>query len=73
MSRVADLEVALQNALELADEGWGYVSAYFREKWAYRPRVEELQRVLDGGRVPRAPDGEVSSGWPFLDREEDAR
>lgn len=79
VSRIADLEVALAEAIDLAAEGWGYADDYFRTKWHAHPRQEALTAVWAGARVPRLPDGRVAPGWPFpwherlLGREERAR
>ena len=37
---------ALKDAIELAEEGWGYVDTYFREKWEFAERVAALRSVL---------------------------
>jgi hypothetical protein len=44
--RTKALETALADAVELAQEGWSYVSDYFREKWEYEKRLAELIVVL---------------------------
>lgn len=45
------LEQALADAIELAQEGWEYASAYFCEKWDSQERIEKLQAVLDTSRA----------------------
>jgi hypothetical protein len=45
------LEQALGDAIELAQEGWGYASTYFCEKWDSQGRIERLQEVLDASRA----------------------
>lgn len=37
---------ALREALELADEGWGYANGYFRNKWGFVSRYAALIKVL---------------------------
>lgn len=37
---------ALQQAIDLAEEGWAYASDYFREKWACPERLAELRASL---------------------------
>jgi hypothetical protein len=46
--RVGELEAALQEAIEFADEGWAYASPYFIEKWDYKGHRERLQAALKG-------------------------
>lgn len=41
------LLTALDEAIELAIEGWAYASDYFREKWEYEPRIDGLRKVLE--------------------------
>lgn len=45
-AREAGLRKALADAIELAEEGWGYASPYFREKWGVTARVQRLQDAL---------------------------
>lgn len=42
--RVAELEAALREAVDLAADGWAYVDPYFREKWDYEGRAREAAR-----------------------------
>ena len=65
MSRTYDLEVALQEAIELAVEGWGYVDEYFLNKWSAPERIEALWEVHNGASVPRLKDGSVPPSWPM--------
>jgi hypothetical protein len=37
------LAAALREAIELAAEGWGYASDYFRDKWGYEERIAALR------------------------------
>jgi len=37
------LRAELDEALELAEEGWGYASPYFQEKWSFKERLAELK------------------------------
>ena len=46
LTRIKQLERALAEAIELAEEGWGYASPYFREKWACEQRIAELRALL---------------------------
>jgi hypothetical protein len=43
---VPELETALEEALELAQEGWAYASPYFQEKWGFERRYAKLQAKL---------------------------
>ena len=42
----ARMRVALDDAIELAAEGWGYADDYFRDKWGYAKRIAELRAAL---------------------------
>jgi len=44
--RVERLRVALDDGIELAEEGWAYASDYFREKWGARVRIDTLCSAL---------------------------
>jgi hypothetical protein len=37
---------ALDEAIELALEGWEYASDYMHEKWMFSERITELQKTL---------------------------
>ncbi len=47
--RNAQLEEALREAIEFADEGWAYASDYFRWKWDYEGQRTRLLAQLDPG------------------------
>lgn len=40
----------LEEALDLAEEGWDYASDYFRDKWECERQFKELRVVLDDWR-----------------------
>ncbi len=42
------LRGALEEALDLAHEGWSYAGDYFREKWECEKREAELRATLKG-------------------------
>jgi hypothetical protein len=44
--RIAELEIALENAYDLAEEGWGYASPYFRDKWDATDRLKKVFEEL---------------------------
>lgn len=44
--RIAELEAALGEALDLAHEGWEYADDYFREKWRANEREAELRKLV---------------------------
>ena len=46
-AEVARLRKALQEAIALADEGWGYAGEYFREKWGYEQQLAALKAALE--------------------------
>lgn len=41
--RAKKAEAALYDAIELAEEGWGYANDYFRQKWDYEARIGALR------------------------------
>lgn len=45
--REMKLRDALARALDFAEEGWGYVSDYFRKKWNYDGEIAALRGVLE--------------------------
>jgi hypothetical protein len=45
--RIDELKAALEDAIDLAVEGWSYAS--FREKWDSGARLSELRAALKGG------------------------
>lgn len=45
-ARVAELEAALQDAIDFAAEGWAYSSDYFIEKWDYWGERAKLYAAL---------------------------
>lgn len=47
-ARVAQLQQALEAAIELADEGWGYASPYFQEKWHVADDLTKIRAALAG-------------------------
>jgi hypothetical protein len=46
LARAARYEAALRDACDLAREGWGYASHYFREKWSAEERIAECEKAL---------------------------
>lgn len=38
---------AFEEAIELAEEGWGYASDYFRDKWECERQFKELRAILE--------------------------
>lgn len=38
---------ALEDAIELAEEGWGYATPYFQEKWESEERIARLKDTLE--------------------------
>lgn len=45
----AELEAAkaaLSDAIELAEEGWGYADEYYRAKWDFEGRLATLRKAL---------------------------
>jgi hypothetical protein len=57
LSRLEELEAWLREAIDLAEEGWGYATPYFRDKWESNERADRLRLLL----APEAPrDGEGS-------------
>lgn len=49
-----ELETALREAIQFADEGWAYATNYMREKWNYEGERARLLAVLG------APSGECT-------------
>lgn len=46
----ADIEAvkaALSDAIELAEEGWGYVDEYYYTKWKVYERMDALKKALE--------------------------
>ena len=37
------LRAELDDAIELAEEGWGYADEYFQKKWKFKERLAELK------------------------------
>lgn len=52
---IAKLHKALEDAVELADDGWGYASIYFREKYAVADDFDRLHRILAEHAAPGTP------------------
>jgi hypothetical protein len=48
IAEILRLHRALQAAIEFAEEGWGYVSPYFCEKWGYDGQLATLKATLEG-------------------------
>jgi hypothetical protein len=46
-SENAGLKRALREAIEFAEEGWGYAGGYFREKWDYAGQFAALKAALE--------------------------
>lgn len=44
--RVEQLEKALADAIEFADEGWAYADKYFQTKWEYPKERDRLADIL---------------------------
>ena len=44
--RAERLAEALDDAIQLADEGWAYAGDYFREKWNYVGQADALRAIL---------------------------
>ena len=49
--RAERLAEALDDAIQLADEGWSYASDYFRNKWNYTGEADALRAILDANRT----------------------
>ena len=47
VAEAARLRKALQEAIALAEEGWGYAGDYFREKWGYEQQMAALKTALE--------------------------
>jgi len=45
---VVALQGALRDAIELAQEGWGYADDHFYTKWDVHERLEAIRKVLGG-------------------------
>lgn len=45
-SRLAIAKEALSFGIEHAEEGWGYASEYFREKWGAQEGIDKMKRAL---------------------------
>jgi len=58
--RADRLAEALDDAIELADEGWSYASDYFREKWNYVGEADALRAILAVRRSKSADHGRAS-------------
>jgi len=48
VAEAARLKAALQEAITLAEEGWGYAGDYFRTKWGYAGQIAALKAALEG-------------------------
>jgi hypothetical protein len=48
IAHIAKLQAVVENAIELAAEGWTYASPYFREKWEYERRIDEIRKAVTG-------------------------
>jgi len=46
--RVTALESALEDGIELADEGWAYADEYYKKKWSFAESIEKLRKALKG-------------------------
>lgn len=46
--RIADLEFALRDAIQLIGEWGSYADAYFQEKWDLKGDIASLTAILDG-------------------------
>lgn len=42
------LRALLAEALDLAEEGWGYADAYYKAKWRYDERLAALRPPKEG-------------------------
>lgn len=42
--KVRRLQTALEEAIALAEEGWGYASPYFRDKWSCEEKFQDLRK-----------------------------
>lgn len=40
------LRIAIADAIELANEGWGYADPYFRVKWEFEDRRDAIVAAL---------------------------
>ncbi len=45
-TRAERAEGGLREAIDLAKEGWGYASEYFRDKWDSAGRIAKLKAAL---------------------------
>lgn len=54
-AEVGVLIVALDDALELAAEGWCYASDYFRDKWDFEGEMGRLRQVLTSAQATLEP------------------
>jgi len=43
----ARLRATLSDAIEFAEEGWGYASEHFRNKWDYAGQLAALKAALE--------------------------
>ncbi len=48
LNRCVAAEQALVDAIDFAEEGWGYAPEYFRTKWAYDDRLNALLALAAG-------------------------
>lgn len=44
---LAAVRAALSDAIELAEEGWGYVDEYYYTKWKVYERMDALKKALE--------------------------
>jgi hypothetical protein len=47
--RASALE-ALEEAIDLADEGWAYADDCYRDKWDFEPRIAKLRALARGAK-----------------------
>lgn len=45
-AELAATKAALSDAIELAEEGWGYADEYYYTKWKVHQRLEEVRKAL---------------------------
>jgi hypothetical protein len=64
LARVAEerdrLRAHLEVAIDLAEEGWGYASEYFCQKWSFDERVLALRTVAGVGADESLPTDEAA-------------
>jgi len=57
------LNRALDNALELANEGWTYVMDYYHDKWGFAQRYEAVADVLQASKLAQLALEEPPAAW----------